>query len=399
MKFIKILIFSLFFTAVFCISSKASAIDENQPGYYGYKSRRIITETLVAHNEVPADKRAAIIDMLSKDGYFWMKTKEQKLNYIHAKLAECKYLSIVADAENVHSWNVQPSNSQTINYGSSTASNSAGLKDSGKQFIPGSVNFHGVMIVFQSWGASQLYNLNASIFEEIANRIIWLRKRTAKVLEEKLPNDISFDRKQFVDTVYIENNFKGAAAEIYPGDNSIYIYYPLGLGMMELPTMTERIVTHEFGHIVHDAGYRYLGDTNDKKALQDFIKRAKQFRIYTFDVNWNEVYSGYMQKTDFRRYFNLDSILGEHPWDNDQELFATSFEHDYLPQYNKAISNPPKINKQVKSDEMQNLIIFAWESMATLVDGDSPTVHPFLHKSIKEEYNLKEIYEGKFWND
>ena len=124
MKFIKILIFSLFFTAVFCISSKASAIDENQPGYYGYKSRRIITETLVAHNEVPADKRAAIIDMLSKDGYFWMKTKEQKLNYIHAKLAECKYLSIVADAENVHSWNVQPSNSQTINYGSSTASNS-----------------------------------------------------------------------------------------------------------------------------------------------------------------------------------------------------------------------------------------------------------------------------------
>ena len=395
MKLIKILIFGLFFVLVFGLTSKASAIDESQPGYYGYKSRKIISEALLKHSEIPEEKRVAIIDMLSKDGYFWMKTKEQKLNYIHAKLSVCKYLSIVADVENVHSWTVQPTNSTTFSYGASNAS--AGLKPANKQFEKGSVDIYGVKFVFEGWPAKKYYELDSSAFTSIADRIIWLRKKVSKLTSEKPYKSAVFFPDPIVEEVRLKTGWQ---ANVYTVDqNKLWIGFPISETFLEMPTIIRRVVDHEFGHMLHFGTYLFVGDTNNKELVVEFLKKTENARIPVFNANWGEIYNGYMERTDFRRYLSFSTLLGEHPWSNEHELFATTFEEEYLTQHDKVIKNPPKIDTQIKSNETQNLIIFAWESMATLIDGDDASQHPFLHKPITKNYTLKEIYEGQFWND
>jgi len=131
-KFLILSLILLFFSSnlVDIISAKAVSQTSQQAGYYGYESRNTIVNALVEHSEIPEWKQSALIDKLSVDGYFWMKTKQEKLNYIHANLPNNKYLSVVADAENIHSWNVNDQNVPEVfvtDSSSSQATNEEGI--------------------------------------------------------------------------------------------------------------------------------------------------------------------------------------------------------------------------------------------------------------------------------
>lgn len=109
------------------------AVEANH-GYYGYLSRAIVTNALVSHTEIPDWKRAALINKLSTDHYFWFDTKQKKLNYIHQNLTNNKYLSIVADAENIHSWTVNSAGTSEVSAALSKQSYSALMKEANQNY-------------------------------------------------------------------------------------------------------------------------------------------------------------------------------------------------------------------------------------------------------------------------
>jgi len=99
---LKILLITIVILLSFLLPKKTLAVS-NLPSYYGYLSKARVTEVLQTHSEIPEFKKAALMNKLSLDGYFWMETKQEKLDYIHANLPNNKYLIVVADAEDVHS--------------------------------------------------------------------------------------------------------------------------------------------------------------------------------------------------------------------------------------------------------------------------------------------------------
>lgn len=103
--FVKIFVFIFIFTFLFSfyLPSEAFANKEKSSKYYGYFSKKKVVEALSDHPEISEQKMGALLTKLSTDGYFWMKTKEEKLNYIHANLPNNKFLIVVADAEDIHS--------------------------------------------------------------------------------------------------------------------------------------------------------------------------------------------------------------------------------------------------------------------------------------------------------
>lgn len=114
MKKILILLLIFSFTIpLWAFPENISAKEDD--GYYGYISRSVVSNALVKHTEIPEWKKTALMDKLSNDGYFWMATKKEKLNYIHRNLNANQYLLIVADAENVHSGVVNESGAAEIN--------------------------------------------------------------------------------------------------------------------------------------------------------------------------------------------------------------------------------------------------------------------------------------------
>lgn len=76
----------------------------DEAGLYGYKCRKMIMRALEMRTEIPEWKRLALLDKLSVDGYFWMKTKAEKLRYFRNNLANNQYLSVVEYTENLWDW-------------------------------------------------------------------------------------------------------------------------------------------------------------------------------------------------------------------------------------------------------------------------------------------------------
>jgi hypothetical protein len=115
-KFLKNLCLVLFgFLLLLTFMSPVHAAETIKSNYYGYLSKSVVLEALSKHPEIPSKKKAALIDKLSIDGYFWLDTSRKKLNYIHKNLPNNQYLLIVANAENVHSWTVNDKNiSETV---------------------------------------------------------------------------------------------------------------------------------------------------------------------------------------------------------------------------------------------------------------------------------------------
>ena len=99
-KIIIILLILGLFVPFFGFLGKAQATTETDPGYYGYLSKKKVYLNLLSHKEIPDWKISAIINKLSEDGYFWMKTKKEKMNYCLDNMASNKYLNIVYEAEN-----------------------------------------------------------------------------------------------------------------------------------------------------------------------------------------------------------------------------------------------------------------------------------------------------------
>jgi hypothetical protein len=116
-KFLKNLWLFVFGSFVFfCCLNSVQAATTYKSSYYGYLSKSVVQEALSKHTEIPAMKQAALINKLSLDGYFWLDTSRQKLKYIHKNLPANRYLLIVADAENVHSWTVNDKNVSETTY-------------------------------------------------------------------------------------------------------------------------------------------------------------------------------------------------------------------------------------------------------------------------------------------
>lgn len=135
------------------------AVGDSQDGYYGFYSRKIISEALAAHPEIFDWKKQVFMEKLSQDGYFWFKTKRQKLDYIHRNIQTNSLLKIVADAENVHSWTVNETEASEVPLEVSKALQSAFYKEAQSDY--------------QEW----------QLFREYTNSYLGLHpeKRTGKV--------------------------------------------------------------------------------------------------------------------------------------------------------------------------------------------------------------------------
>lgn len=390
---LKLLIFTFFFIAIFFLGLKSvAAVDATDPGYYGYKSRKVVTEALVKHTEIPEIKRLALIDMLSKDGYFWMKTKQAKLNYIHTKLPSSKYLTIVADAENVHSWTLQPETSKSIALGNKNSGSYLYLN--GKKSEQHRVKFKDVDITITGEPAWQFYKTHPENFQKLADKVIELRKKVQKLTSEKPQSNIVFQPAPLTQELIIETsdiqNAVGSGNRItifYPGTDNLMIYSLLSGSW----TTTYGVLTHEFGHNVFHGKYTVAGDVSSKEV--DTLENA---RITVFHDNWKNAFVTF--KKDYNTYYkdrtwwdsifsaDLYHIIGGHPQDSDNEFFASYFER-YIQKTTLLFSTL----KEVKNENK-----FYYESMATLIDGDNSKVHPYTHEPIKKRYSVQEIYNGAF---
>ena len=412
---LKLLISTFFFVAILFLGLKsASAIDTSDPGYYGYKSRKVVTEALQKHTEIPEEKRSAVIGMLSKDGYFWFKTKQAKLNYIHAKLPTSKYLTIVADAENIHSWTIKPLTSKEIPHKMSVDEykyyvelpRDQKIKEIVKKGEQGSLKtrtewtqkieytvIEGLEFQLHGWVAQNSLKSNRGTYIEIAKLINNMKTRLSKGPSRNMGSYYVsiYNYRPPNSPIWAEATGERHTMNITTSAMNTWVVWK---------TDEIRVITHEFGHGVEQIAMPEINTPGYFKGADNI----------TMAENLTNLFNAFIDARGSK--FSIWRLIVEQLALRDDE-YASSNQTEYFAEVfraymtkpikfknapndmTKVMDTVPSVNKE-EYKKMINVVKFEYEYMATRVDGADPKFHPFTHGPISRVYSTNEILNGSF---